>query len=54
MSRDKRAAVSHGLWFFGRGGASGSCGAKRTSGEPCYNARRLSGATFHRSICTIH
>ena len=34
MSRDKRAAVSHGLWFLGRGGASGSCGAKRTSGEP--------------------
>ena len=31
MSRGKGAAVSHGLWFFGRGGACGSCGAKRTS-----------------------
>ena len=33
MSRDKRAAVSHGLWFLGRG-ARGELRSKRTSGEP--------------------
>ena len=41
VSRDKRAAVSHGLWFFGRGGASGSCGAKRTSSEPSLQCSAL-------------
>ena len=55
MSRDKRAAVSHGLWFLGRGGREWEL---RSEADIRRALAMVLGAYperhFHRSICTIH